>query len=99
MSWSPDGATILFGTNGSLFVVHPDGSGLAKIPLPTGGRVNAFDPAWSPDGTRIVFALASSQGPTNGRGIIATANPDGSDIASTGMEGHHPNWGRHPMLP
>jgi hypothetical protein len=33
--WSPDGKTILFDDQKSLYVVHPDGSGLAKIPLAT----------------------------------------------------------------
>ena len=32
-SWSPDGRTIVFGTNGSLYRVSPEGQGLAKITL------------------------------------------------------------------
>src|SRR6266566_935238 len=55
-SWSPNGSWILFDTKGSLYVVHPDGTGLAKIPLATGSLSRAFAAGWSPTGTKIVFA-------------------------------------------
>jgi Tol biopolymer transport system component len=62
--WSPDGSRFLF-TRGSvalpgeggritrrseIYVVNADGSGLTKI------ADQGTDPAWSPDGSRIVFA-------------------------------------------
>ena len=91
-SWSPDGRTIVFGTNGSLYSVSPEGQGLAKIPLemPDGSTVNAFDVSFSPDGSRIVFSLASPQ-----PGIY-TARLDGSDVKqliASPTEDHHANWG------
>src|SRR5439155_2049570 len=46
--WSPDGREIAFEHRGSLFTVHPDGSGLAKIPLRVGSRAFAGDVSWSP---------------------------------------------------
>ena len=44
--WSPDGRTIVFGTNGSLYRVSPDGQGLAEInvEMPDGSSAEtAFD--------------------------------------------------------
>lgn len=92
-SWSPDGRTIVFGTNGSLYRVSPEGQGLARIILkmPDGSSAaNAFDVSFSPDGTRIAFSLGATQSG------IYTAGLDGSDVTqltSTTAEDHHANWG------
>jgi Tol biopolymer transport system component len=100
-SWSPDGKTILFdGDGGSLHVVHPDGTGLAKIPLATSGLRRAFHPGWSPDGTRIVFALFTRTSPGSEQEGIYTANADGSDVrqvTSAPIYDDHPDWGPHPL--
>jgi len=71
---------ILFATaQGSLFTVRVDGTGLRAIPLQTGGGSFAVRaPAWSPDGSRIVFSMFLG---TTGRFDIYTANSDGSDLA------------------
>jgi TolB protein len=104
--WSPDGSTILFSENGSLFTVHADGTGLTKIVL--GGFNTSFacssacalDPGWSPDGTKMVFAMfTEAQGAVN----IYTANADGSDVYQvtheTSQDFHDgsPDWGPHPL--
>ena len=90
-SWSPDGRTIVFGTNGSLYRVSPEGQGLAEITLemPDGSSAEtAFDVSFSPDGRRIVFSLGS---PKPG---IYLARLDGSDVEQlTTSEDHHANWG------
>ena len=40
--------------DGRLFAVRPDGDGLTQINLQTGTQQYfAFEPRWSPDGTRI----------------------------------------------
>ena len=91
-SWSPDGRTIVFGNDGSLYRVSPEGQGWAEITLemPDGSSAEtAFDVGFSPDGRRIVFSLGS---PAPG---IYVARLDGSDVERlTSSQDHHANWGR-----
>jgi TolB protein len=101
-SWSPDGTRIAFEHHGSLFVVHPDGTGLATIRLAIPGTYGAGDFVWSPDGTKIVFLLFTPTGPNSFQEGIATANADGSNvqqvtIAPSGLFDHEPDWGPHPL--
>jgi TolB protein len=92
--WSPDGRTIVFGTNGALYRVGADGQGLAEIALklPDGSSPQiAFDVCFSPGGERIVFSLGS---PDPG---LYTARVDGGDVMKlTDGEDHHANWGAAP---
>lgn len=100
-SWSPGGTEIAFEHRGSIFTVHPDGTGLAKMPLATGSRAFAGDVSWSPDG-KIAFILSTPTGaPAGGPQAsfqegIATANADGSDVQQitiTTTFDHSPDWG------
>jgi Tol biopolymer transport system component len=96
-SWSPNGQWILFGHDGRLFKVHPDGTALRQIPLDDGpSRSSAFAPGWSPDGTHIVFAMAWK---ANGSQVdIFTARADGTDlvqVTDTPDRDNQPDWGTH----
>lgn len=83
--YSPDGATIVFqesrvSATGALWTIHPDGEGLMKIFEDTQGRF-ASHPAWSPDGSMLMFALNPVADDfrhlPNGTYVI---NADGSDL-------------------
>lgn len=55
ISWSPDGQWLLF-SNGGLFIAHPDGTAYRLIVTDMKMGSFIYSPAWSPDGTRIVFS-------------------------------------------
>jgi Tol biopolymer transport system component len=104
--WSNDGRWIVFAKPGpnSIFVVHPDGSGLAKVSLDMPGRVFPGDVSWSPDGRKLVMLLFVST--ENGAGDyhdyqegIATANADGSHARFRTVSptfDHEADWGARP---
>src|SRR6266545_4398744 len=98
--WSPDGRTILFDDQRSLYVVHPDGSGMAKLPLVTHSFSRLQNPDWSPDGTKIVVSLFTATAPGTGQAGIYTANADGSDlqqVTSSPTFDRTGDWGPHPL--
>ncbi len=96
--FSPDGRLIISTlSNGQLFTVATDGTDPKTIKLQVDTQQYfAFQPHWSPDGTRIIFGMF-----INGGAGIYTANPDGSDVnqvtfttdPSTPFNG--PDWGVH----
>jgi Tol biopolymer transport system component len=105
-SWSPDGTKILFigggsrfSEAGSLYVVHPAGSGLAKITLAgTNNNSGVQGASWSPDGTKIILAFKN---PSTGDEEIYTANADGSGLQQVTTNAHDVfwvDWGTHPLL-
>jgi Tol biopolymer transport system component len=55
-NWSPDGRWLVFtessGDQSVIVRIRPDGSGRREL---TPWTLNAFNPKWSPDGTRIAF--------------------------------------------
>jgi WD40-like Beta Propeller Repeat len=92
-AWSPTGNEIVL-ANGRLAVVHPDGKGLRQIPLEgLDGTPLAFAPAWSPDGTRIIFSL-SLPGRASDLYSIGLNGSDLTQVTDTpGVEEDLANWG------
>ena len=70
---------ILF-SDGDLWVVRPDGSGLRAL---TSGPADDSMASWSADGQMIVFRRG---------GLIYTMRANGHRIRSTGVSGNYPQW-------
>src|SRR5262245_22945924 len=92
-NWSPRGNDLVFArfdsSNGSdLYAVHTDGSDLRQL-TNTPGRAE-FEPAWSPDGTKIVFHACSGLGSPEQHCGIYTMNADvsGETEISTPLAPH-----------
>ena len=112
LDWSPQGNDIVFSrrvtpdVHSSLWIVHADGSGLREVnvqPSTACGGANAdpaadgcFGPAWSPDGSKIVFAKGQN-GDVDSN--IYTVNADGTGLTQVTHTGgsQSPDWGVHPL--
>ena len=66
-TWSPDGRLIAFNLRfidspgSQVWVVHPDGTGLKELTLPTSGY-SSYEPVWSPDSTKLLFERVNVDG-------------------------------------
>jgi hypothetical protein len=107
--WSPDGSMILLEVRASeehhseIWVVSPDASSPHELPIDPacGGLLTdpssagCFDPAWSPDGSKIVFARSNADGEAN----LYIVNVDGTGLVQVtdgGVFDHQPDWGMPP---
>lgn len=90
---SPDGRWIVRPLpDGTLGLIHPDGTGAHAIPIGLPHGSIATWPAFSPDGTKIVFQVAS-----NGQWDLYTVSRDGSDLVritdTPNLDESNPDWG------
>jgi Tol biopolymer transport system component len=112
-SWSPQGNEIVlsahqpnFDYHSSIWVIHANGTGLRKIPVPDCGGLNAdlngvgcASPSWSPDGQAILFSRQLGHQPHD----IYTVNADGSGLFNVtntpNITEFSADWGTHPLTP
>jgi Tol biopolymer transport system component len=72
---------------------------MSRIDLAGTSRRFGGDVAWSPDGTKITFILATLRGPGTFQEGIATANADGSDVhlvTNSPTFDNQTDWGARP---
>ena len=93
MRWSPDGKKIALAAEGTqymeYYVLEINGPSLIK--LTEGAVANHFPPSWSPDGTKLVFMMATED---ENEGIYVI-NGDGSGLkrlTKGQAEGFAPVW-------
>ena len=75
LDWSPAGNRLCFSANDTIFTIQPDGAGLTQLTT-YGPGSDAYDPQWSPDGSRLVGTLFDGTG-----NRTYTMNADGSNPA------------------
>ena len=94
-SWSPNGKLIAFGGSlgevhgnrveyAEIFLMNANGTGVRQITQMTSGKpfaMDLVDPAWSPDGRQLVFAVQNfgAADPPNRRALYIV-NVDGSGL-------------------
>ena len=106
-NWSPDGSRLAFarrqtgedplpeGSAQDLYVINADGTGERALTdhFGAGERdVIVDEPAWSPDGSRIVFSFERSSSDRT----LRTIGADGSGEVSLPLTGYAPDWGPAP---
>jgi len=81
-TWAPDGKRIAFrhqaGDASDIYVINPDGAGETDLTR-DGGRYIDYAPAWSPDGTAIVWN-SDRDHPQSGILHGFLMNPDGLNV-------------------
>lgn len=85
---------IAFASNGAgdldIYTMNPDGSGVVNLTTAPGSPGVAFEPDWSPDGTKIAFRSGREAA-----GEIYTMNADGTgftQLTSNSVKDYAPAW-------
>ena len=75
--WSPNGAKILFARDWAIWTMDPDGGNQSLVIDGNGSLGEIYDPAWTRDGTRIVFSAGGVIDPQFGIYVI---NANGTNL-------------------
>lgn len=98
--WSPDGKRIVVdaypnpNAYGDIYVIDAVNGSRVNLTQNPAGKAGSADPAWSPDGRRILF-LDNRVVNGHGRTGLATMKPNGSDrhfISNKNLEVHQVDW-------
>jgi Tol biopolymer transport system component len=99
-SWSPDGSQLVYSVNpldehddpidpSEMFIVNADGSGRHALKTP---GLTTVDPAWSPDGSRIVFSTGFP-GAFGAVLDVYVIHPDGTGLQRlSSVDSAAPSW-------
>jgi Tol biopolymer transport system component len=107
-AWSPDGSKIAMGVrplsgHESVWIVSASGTGLSQLtqrdqPHSANTGMDDSEPAWSPDGTKILFVRQMAQPGPHGRIATFVIAADGRGERQLTpwwlRSGHHPTWSR-----
>jgi dipeptidyl aminopeptidase/acylaminoacyl peptidase len=105
VTWSPDGARAAFlaGSGygkGEIYVANADGSALHQLPTRNGpADLGPFMPAWSPDGSRLLYAEVGPVGDEGAKWSIMTIEPDGSHRTRVADGGEFMGMGKWETYP
>lgn len=96
-AWSADGSKVVYvrsrgieAGRHSIVTMNADGTGKAVVFRAEDDRKEIIDPAWSPDGTRIVFCAEGRRPPA-----LFVIDADGSGLTKITRARHldcHPSW-------
>jgi Tol biopolymer transport system component len=90
-AFSADGSRLAFALDGRLAVAKSDGTGITVLPALTDRDA---DPAWSPNGARLVFT-----GRRAGKRNLCLVDPDGSNLRRLTVRGARaPAWSRRGQI-
>jgi Tol biopolymer transport system component/alpha-tubulin suppressor-like RCC1 family protein len=99
-SWSPDGQQVVFSANRvgaaasqrQLWVVRLDGTGLRQLTFPPAADLQDGDPAWSPDGSLILFTRYVLGTGTSSVRAVEVAGGDERALAMPAGSYRFPAW-------
>ena len=74
----------------NLYTIKPDGSGQSALTSFGKAEQRATQPTWTPDGSRIIFALVGQQADIDNPRQAAFIGGNGSNIVDIGVAATHP---------
>lgn len=92
--WSPDGSRLVFGLEGNVYLIDPNGANLERL-TQSGDGEDFGHATWSPDGAKLTY-----EGFANGERQVFVMNADGTDpvaLTNTLGEKFEPTWSPGPL--